>query len=53
MVATTTGVRISVVTNMAVIEMITMGRAIPVVIHVIFGTGKKINYEAFGCDVCP
>ena len=53
MVATTTGVRISVVTNMAVIEMITMGRAIPVVIHLIFGTGKKINYEAFGCDVYP
>ena len=44
MVATTTGVRISAVTNMVVVtEMITMERAIPVAMHLISVIEKKIN----------
>ena len=43
MVVTTTGVRISVVTNMVVTGTITMVRAILVVIHLTFDIGKKIK----------
>lgn len=43
MVATTTGVRISVVTNMVVAGMITMGRAILVGMHLISVIEKKIK----------